>query len=78
MAGGASGGDREHTPALVRAAVAAGCDALFLEVHPRPQGAPSDGATMLLLERLPALLDQVLRVRQALGAGRAGTVPLQG
>jgi 2-dehydro-3-deoxyphosphooctonate aldolase (KDO 8-P synthase) len=58
--------------------VAAGCDALFLEVHPRPQGAPSDGATMLPLDRLPALLDEVLRVRQALGADRAGSVPLRG
>jgi 2-dehydro-3-deoxyphosphooctonate aldolase (KDO 8-P synthase) len=73
-AAGSSGGDREHVPALVRAAVAAGCDALFLEVHPRPQSAPSDGATMLPLDRLPSLLDEVLAIRQALG--RAGTVPL--
>jgi len=76
-AAGASGGDPEHTPALVRAAVAAGCDALFLEVHPRPQSAPSDGATMLPLDRLPALLDEVLAIRQALGRGR-GVVPLPG
>ena len=51
---------------LVRAAVAAGCDALFLEVHPRPRSAPSDAATMLPLDRLPALLDEVLAIRQAL------------
>jgi 2-dehydro-3-deoxyphosphooctonate aldolase (KDO 8-P synthase) len=41
QAAGASGGDRDHVPALVLAAVAAGCDALFIEVHPRPEGAPS-------------------------------------
>ncbi|MBT8402916.1 MAG: 3-deoxy-8-phosphooctulonate synthase, partial [Gemmatimonadetes bacterium] len=41
-ADGASGGDPEHIPALVRAAVAAGCDGLFLETHPEPARAPSD------------------------------------
>ncbi len=65
-AAGSSGGDPEHIPALARAAVAAGCDALFLEVHPRPQSAPSDGATMLPLDRLDALIDEVLAIRQAL------------
>jgi 2-dehydro-3-deoxyphosphooctonate aldolase (KDO 8-P synthase) len=73
-AAGASGGDREHVPSLVLAAVAAGCDALYLETHPQPERAPSDGATMLPLDRLePRLRDalrvrQVLRERQALGA----------
>lgn len=62
-AGGASGGDREHIPALVRAAVAAGCDGLFLEVHPDPASAPSDRATMLPLDRLDALVGDVLRIR---------------
>ncbi|MSR35414.1 MAG: 3-deoxy-8-phosphooctulonate synthase [Gemmatimonadetes bacterium] len=66
LAGGASGGEREHVPALVLAAVAAGCDALFLEVHPRPEAAPSDAATMLPLDRLAPLLERVLAVRQAL------------
>ncbi|MCH8847305.1 MAG: 3-deoxy-8-phosphooctulonate synthase, partial [Proteobacteria bacterium] len=42
-----SGGDPEHIPALVRAAVAAGCDGLFLEVHPEPSRSPSDATTML-------------------------------
>ena len=78
QAAGSSGGDRQHVPALVRAAVAAGCDALFLEVHPSPQRAPSDGATMLPLDRLPALLDEVLAIRQALGRGADRTVPLPG
>lgn len=66
-ADGASGGDPEHTPALVRAAVAAGCDGLYLEVHPDPARAPSDGATMLPLDRLEALLEDALWIRSALG-----------
>lgn len=64
---GASGGDPEHTPALVRAAVAAGCDGLYLEVHPDPARAPSDGATMLPLDRLEALVEDALWIRSALG-----------
>jgi 2-dehydro-3-deoxyphosphooctonate aldolase (KDO 8-P synthase) len=68
-ADGASGGDPRFTPALVRAAVAAGCDALFLEVHPEPARAPSDASNMLPLERLAGLLRQVLALRAALGAG---------
>jgi 2-dehydro-3-deoxyphosphooctonate aldolase (KDO 8-P synthase) len=66
LADGASGGDPEFTPTLVRAAVAAGADALFLEVHPDPKSAPSDGSNMLLLERLEPLLTQVLRIREAI------------
>lgn len=70
-ADGASGGDPEHIPALVSAAVAAGCDGLFLETHPDPARAPSDGANMLPLDRLPALLERVLAIRSAAGAGVA-------
>ena len=69
-ADGASGGDPEFTPLLVRAAVAAGADALFLEVHPHPETAPSDGSNMLRLDRLRPLLDEVLAVRAALGMDR--------
>jgi 2-dehydro-3-deoxyphosphooctonate aldolase (KDO 8-P synthase) len=65
-ADGSSGGDPEHTPALVRAAVAAGCDGLFLETHPDPHRAPSDAATMIPLDALPALLEDVLAIRSAL------------
>jgi 2-dehydro-3-deoxyphosphooctonate aldolase (KDO 8-P synthase) len=65
--GGSSGGDAEHTPALVRAAVAAGCDGLYLEVHPDPRRAPSDAATMLPLDRLPGLVREVLAIRASLG-----------
>ncbi|HSM36627.1 MAG TPA: 3-deoxy-8-phosphooctulonate synthase [Longimicrobiales bacterium] len=67
-ADGASGGDPRHTPALVRAAAAAGVDGLFLEVHPEPARAPSDPTTMLPLERLAPLLRDVLAIREALGA----------
>jgi len=66
LQGGSSGGDPEHIPALVRAAVAAGCDGLFLETHPEPAGAPSDGTNMLPLEQLPALIQDVLSLRAAL------------
>ena len=65
-ADGASGGDREFIPSLVRAAVAAGCDALFLETHPDPAKAPSDGSNMLPLDQLEALLRQVLAIREAM------------
>lgn len=65
-ADGSSGGDPRHVPSLARAAVAAGCDALFLEVHPRPVDAPSDGATMLPMDRLEPLLVEVLAIRGAL------------
>ena len=65
--GGSSGGDPQHIPALVRAATAAGCDGLYLETHPDPARAPSDGSNMLGLDRLPALLDDVLALRKALG-----------
>ena len=54
--GTASGGDRALVPTLARAAVAAGVDAVFLEVHEEPERALSDGATSLRLDDLPALL----------------------
>jgi 2-dehydro-3-deoxyphosphooctonate aldolase (KDO 8-P synthase) len=66
-----SGGDRRMIPYLARAAVAAGCDGLFLETHPRPEEALSDGPNMVVLDQLPALIESCLRLRQALDA----TVP---
>ena len=48
--GGASGGAREFIPPLTLAAVAAGADGLFLETHPDPDHAPSDGPNMLPLD----------------------------
>lgn len=64
-ADGASGGDPQFIQPLVLAAMAAGADALFVEVHPEPADAPSDGSNMLRLDRLPALLERVLDVRAA-------------
>jgi 2-dehydro-3-deoxyphosphooctonate aldolase (KDO 8-P synthase) len=63
--GTASGGDREMIPHLVRAAAAVGIDGLFLEAHEDPAKALSDAATQLPLDDLPALLDDVLRIRAA-------------
>jgi len=74
QADGASGGNPEHTPALVRAAVAAGCDGLFLETHPNPAEALSDGSNMVPLERMRGLLRDVVAIRSAL----AGTVQAAG
>lgn len=64
-ADGASGGDPEHIPALVLAAVAAGADGLFLEVHPDPAQAPSDSTNMLPLKHLGPLVERALAVRAA-------------
>jgi 2-dehydro-3-deoxyphosphooctonate aldolase (KDO 8-P synthase) len=61
-AGTASSGQREFVPHLARAAVATGCDALFMEIHPDPDRAPSDGPNMLRLEDLPALLAQIIQI----------------
>lgn len=63
---GSSGGAPEFVPALVRAAVAGGCDGLFLEVHPDPGSAPSDGSSMLPLNELEPLLERVVAIRSAL------------
>jgi len=54
-----SGGQRELIPDLVRGAVAVGCDSLFMEVHPNPDKAKSDGPNMLKLSQLPKLLEQI-------------------
>ncbi|HZL46679.1 MAG TPA: 3-deoxy-8-phosphooctulonate synthase [Opitutaceae bacterium] len=61
-AGGKSGGQREFILPLARAALAAGADGLFLETHPRPETAISDGPNMIPLAELPALIDQCLAV----------------
>ena len=55
-AGGASGGAREFIPSLTLAATAAGADGLFMETHPDPDHAPSDGPNMIPLDRLNDLI----------------------
>ncbi|MBX3317503.1 MAG: 3-deoxy-8-phosphooctulonate synthase [Phycisphaeraceae bacterium] len=64
-----SGGRREHSPMLARAAVAAGVDALFIECHPEPSRSLSDAATVLSLSEIPELLAGVARIRDALTVG---------
>ena len=64
--GRASGGQAEFIPLLARAAVAAGCDALFVEVHENPAKALCDGPSSLPLKRLPQMLDQLVAIRAAL------------
>ncbi|HEY5087557.1 MAG TPA: 3-deoxy-8-phosphooctulonate synthase, partial [Gemmatimonadaceae bacterium] len=59
-AGGSSGGAREFIPTLALAAVAAGADAVFIETHPSPDTAPSDGPNMLPLKDLPDLVDRLV------------------
>ncbi len=62
---GATGGCREDVPALLLAAAAAGADGFFLETHPDPGRAPSDGATMWPLAELPELVKRTLDVWRA-------------
>jgi len=64
-AGGVSGGQPEYIPLLARAAVAAGVDGLFLEVHDDPANAKSDGANALDLKRLKPLLETLLAIHAA-------------
>jgi len=59
---GASGGAREFIPPLALAAVAAGANGVFLETHPDPDNAPSDGPNMLPLADLESLLDRLVSV----------------
>jgi 2-dehydro-3-deoxyphosphooctonate aldolase (KDO 8-P synthase) len=72
--GDRSGGERRYVPALARAAVAVGVDALFMEMHEDPDrtladGRPlSDGPNMLRIDDLPALLRQVRAIAAALGS----------
>jgi 2-dehydro-3-deoxyphosphooctonate aldolase (KDO 8-P synthase) len=60
--GKASGGERRYIPALARAAVAVGIDALFMEVHENPDRAPSDGPNSLPLGELEELLKRVKEI----------------
>jgi 2-dehydro-3-deoxyphosphooctonate aldolase (KDO 8-P synthase) len=60
--GGASGGAREFIPPLTYAAVAAGADGLFLETHPDPARAPSDGPNMLPLAEVGGVIDRAVEL----------------
>jgi 2-dehydro-3-deoxyphosphooctonate aldolase (KDO 8-P synthase) len=64
--GDRSDGERRMVPFLARAAVACGCDGVFVETHPRPAEALSDGPNMIALDDLPDLISRCLRLRAAL------------
>jgi 2-dehydro-3-deoxyphosphooctonate aldolase (KDO 8-P synthase) len=66
-ANGVSGGQPEFIPVLARAAVAAGVDGVFLEVHNDPPHAMSDGANALHLNHLKAVLEQLLAIHKIVG-----------
>lgn len=63
--GGATGGNREYVESLAKAAIAAGADALFFEVHPEPEKALSDGPNMVRLDEFAEMLGRVMRVYSA-------------
>jgi 2-dehydro-3-deoxyphosphooctonate aldolase (KDO 8-P synthase) len=65
-AGKSSGGQREYAPTLAIAAVAAGVDGIFMEVHPDPDKALCDGPNSLKLDSLYGLLNQLKAIREAL------------
>ena len=62
--GATTGGQRDMVPPLARAAVAVGCDAVFLETHPDPDHAKSDGPNMVVLDQLESLLRQLTALRE--------------
>lgn len=63
---GVTGGRPDQIPTIAKAAVAVGVDGLFIETHPRPKEAKSDGANMLPMDQLEALLTQLVKIRQAI------------
>lgn len=63
---GISGGERRFIPALARAAVAVGVNGLFIETHPDPANAKSDAASQLPLGELGGLLEELIRIREAI------------
>ncbi len=68
-AGTSSGGQREHAPTLAKAAIAAGADGVFLEVHPDPDNALCDGPNSLHLESLESLFTQLKAIHQIVSPG---------
>jgi 2-dehydro-3-deoxyphosphooctonate aldolase (KDO 8-P synthase) len=58
--GTTSGGQREFAPVMARAAVSLGVAAVFIETHPDPDTAPSDGPNMIHLDRMPALISELM------------------
>ncbi len=67
--GSASGGQREFIPVLARAATAVGVAGLFMETHPRPEEALSDGPNAMPLDHIEALLESLVNIDRAVKAG---------
>jgi len=63
---GVTGGNPEMIGTIAKAAIAAGADGLFIETHPDPAVAKSDGANMLKLDLLEELLEKCLRIKEAM------------
>ena len=63
--GTSTGGNREYVEYLARAAVAVGADGLFMEVHPEPEKALSDGANSIRLEDVDQIIQRILKVYEA-------------
>ena len=62
---GVTGGNPHLIETIAKAAIATGADGLFIETHPHPAQAKSDGANMLSLEKLAPLLEKLVRLRSA-------------
>jgi len=75
-AGATSSGDRRFIPFLSRAAVAAGADGLFMEIHPDPSCAKSDGPNQVPLAKIRPLLESLIAVRNAVQPHLTGLIPL--
>jgi len=73
--GASSGGQREFAPALARAALAVGVAAVFIETHPDPDRAPSDGSNMIALSDMPALIRRLQAFDRLAKAGEAAGCP---
>ncbi len=65
---GITGGNPQMIGTIARAALAVGADGLFIETHPNPAVAKSDGANMLKLDLLEALLEQLVKLRKAVAS----------
>jgi 2-dehydro-3-deoxyphosphooctonate aldolase (KDO 8-P synthase) len=70
--GSHSGGDRDYLPALARAAVAVGVAAVFIETHPEPESALSDGANSWPLAAMPDLLAELQAIDATVKSRRSG------
>ena len=66
QAAGITGGNPQMIETIAKAAIATGADGLFIETHPDPVAAKSDGANMLKLDLLAPLLEKLIRIKRAI------------